>query len=97
MGLSAKTDKDFFELCNKYLENTDWEEIIAQYRPFCNFLWYFGAKNYYNLHDDISVFSDLEQYFSNTVSKFHGILRQNMINTLPMTLHKKWSFPLRNP
>lgn len=51
MGFSAKTDKDFFELCNKSLENTDWEEIIAQYRPVCNFLWYFGAKMYYNLHD----------------------------------------------
>ena len=59
MGLSAKTDKDFFELCNKYLENTEWEEIIAQYRPFCNFLWCFGAKMYYNLHDHTSVFSDL--------------------------------------
>lgn len=51
MGFSAKTDKDFFELRNKSLENTDWEEIIAQYRPVWNFLWYFGAKMYYNLHD----------------------------------------------
>ena len=67
MGDTAKNDKDFFELCNKYLDNIYWEEIIAQYRPFCNFLWCFGAKNYYNLNNSISVFSDLEQFFSTSV------------------------------
>ena len=47
-----------------FLENINWEGIIAQYRPFCNFSWCFGAKRYYTLDDNTSTFSDLEQYFS---------------------------------
>ena len=70
------------------LENIS-REIITQYRPFCSFLWCFDAKSYYTLDNDISVFSDLEQYFSNSVSKLHGILLQNIIKTLLMTLHRK--------
>ena len=44
-----KNSTDLFKLCTKYLENTNWAETIAQYRPFQRFLWYFGAKIYYNL------------------------------------------------
>ena len=41
MGFAAKNDKELFELCNKYLENTNLEKIR-----------YFGAQIYYDLHDD---------------------------------------------
>ena len=32
MGFAAKNN--LFELCNKYLENANWEEMIAENRPF---------------------------------------------------------------
>ena len=53
-----------------FWENINWDEVIAQYRPFCNFLWCFGAKDYYTLDDYISVFQILNNILVTVFQNF---------------------------
>ena len=66
MGFAAKNDKELFELCNKYLENTNLEKIR-----------YLGAQfivTYMMIH---KFFSYLKHIFSNIIFKTSLYLSEN--------------------